>query len=124
MLEKHISREAMVTETMLAMGIPANVKGYQYIREGILLSMENLEMVNYITKLLYPRIAKRYQTTPSRVERSIRHAIDIAWQRGNMLRMNNLYGYLIDFKSGKPTNSEFIALVADVLRLNTMDDVS
>ncbi len=117
MLQKTISREARVTEVMLAMGIPANIKGYQYIREGILLSMSDMEMVNYITKLLYPLIAKKYQTTSSRVERSIRHAIELAWQRGQMHNFQDLCGYPVNFRMEKPTNSEFIAVVADVLRL-------
>ncbi len=112
-------REAEVTRAMLIMGIPANIKGYQYIREGILLSMEDMEMVNYITKMLYPSIAKIYKTTSSRVERSIRHAIDVAWGRGRMEHMGELFGYPIDFHMEKPTNSEFIALVADILRLGS-----
>lgn len=117
MLQGSLSREAEVTQVMLAVGIPANIKGYQYIREGILLSMEDMEMVNYITKMLYPSIAKRYKTTSSRVERSIRHAIDVAWERGRMENMGKLFGYPVDFQMEKPTNSEFIALVADMLRL-------
>lgn len=117
MLQGSLSKEAEVTQVMLAVGIPANIKGYQYIREGILLSMDDMEMVNYITKMLYPSIAKRYKTTSSRVERSIRHAIDVAWERGRMENMGKIFGYPVDFQKEKPTNSEFIALVADMLRL-------
>lgn len=121
MLQGSLSKEAEVTQVMLAVGIPANIKGYQYIREGILLSMEDMEMVNYITKMLYPSIAKRYKTTSSRVERSIRHAIEVAWERGKMENMEKIFGYPVDFQKEKPTNSEFIALVADMLRLETAD---
>jgi two-component system response regulator (stage 0 sporulation protein A) len=109
--------ECQVTQVMLALGIPANVKGYQYLREGILLSMQDMEMVNYITKLLYPAIAARHRTTASRVERSIRHAIEVAWNRGSMSNMEKIFGYPIYFQREKPTNSEFIAVVADMLRL-------
>lgn len=122
MLQGSLSREAEVTQIMLAVGIPANIKGYQYIREGILLSMGDMEMVNYITKMLYPSIAKRYQTTSSRVERSIRHAIDVAWERGRMENISKVLGCPVDFHKEKPTNSEFIALVADMLRLETVNE--
>lgn len=111
-------REKEITQIMLAMGIPANIKGYQYLREGILLSMDDMEMVNYITKMLYPSIAKRYNTTSSRVERSIRHAIDVAWNRGSIGNMDKLFGYPVYFQKEKPTNSEFIAFIADTLRLH------
>lgn len=120
MLRGSLSKEAEVTQIMLAVGIPANIKGYQYIREGILLSIDDMEMVNYITKMLYPCIAKRYQTTSSRVERSIRHAIDVAWERGRMENISRILGCPVDFQKAKPTNSEFIALVADMLRLETV----
>lgn len=113
-------REREITQIMLGLGIPANIKGYQYLREGILLSMDDMEMVNYITKMLYPSIAKRYNTTSSRVERSIRHAIDVAWNRGTIGNMDKIFGYPVYFKKEKPTNSEFIAFVADTLRLHEM----
>lgn len=111
-------REKEITQVMLAMGIPANIKGYQYLREGILLSMDDMEMVNYITKMLYPSIAKRYNTTSSRVERSIRHAIDVAWNRGSIANIDKIFGYPVYFQKEKPTNSEFIAFIADTLRLH------
>lgn len=109
--------EREVTQIILALGIPANIKGYQYLREGILLSMDDMEMVNYITKLLYPSIAKRYKTTSSRVERSIRHAIEVAWNRGSMSNIDKILGYHVYFQKEKPTNSELIAVIADMLRL-------
>ena len=111
-------RERKITQVILALGIPANIKGYQYLREGILLAMEDMEMVNYITKMLYPSIAKQYKTTPSRVERSIRHAIDVAWNRGCMENIDKIFGYPVYFQKEKPTNSEFIAFIADTLRLH------
>ena len=113
-------RERKITQVILALGIPANIKGYQYLREGILLAMEDMEMVNYITKMLYPSIAKQYKTTPSRVERSIRHAIDVAWNRGCMENIDKIFGYPVYFQKEKPTNSEFIAFIADTLRLHEM----
>ena len=111
-------RERKITQVILALGIPANIKGYQYLWEGILLAMDDMEMVNYITKMLYPSIAKRYKTTPSRVERSIRHAIDVAWNRGCMENIDKIFGYPVYFQKEKPTNSEFIAFIADTLRLH------
>lgn len=116
-IRREWKREQKITQIMLALGIPANIKGYQYLREGIKLSMEDMEMVNYITKMLYPSIAKRYNTTSSRVERSIRHAIDVAWNRGSIENMDQIFGYPVYFQREKPTNSEFIALIADTLRL-------
>ena len=118
--KKNRMREREITQVILALGIPANIKGYQYLREGILLAMEDMEMVNYITKMLYPSIAKRYKTTPSRVERSIRHAIDVAWNRGCMENIDKIFGYPVYFQKEKPTNSEFIAFIADTLRLHEM----
>ena len=116
--KKNRMREKEITQVILALGIPANIKGYQYLREGILLAMEDMEMVNYITKMLYPSIAKRYKTTPSRVERSIRHAIDVAWNRGGIVNIDKIFGYPVYFQKEKPTNSEFIAFIADTLRLH------
>lgn len=110
--------EKDVTEMIHEIGVPAHIKGYQYLREAIMLSVENTEMLSAITKLLYPTIAKKYGTTSSRVERAIRHAIEVAWGRGNMDTLNNLFGYTISLGKGKPTNSEFVALIADKLRLN------
>lgn len=98
-------------------GVPAHIKGYQYLREAIMMSVEDVEMLGSITKVLYPTIAKKYQTTPSRVERAIRHAIEVAWSRGRMETLDALFGYTINTGKGKPTNSEFIALIADKIRL-------
>lgn len=99
-------------------GVPAHIKGYQYLREAIIMSVEDTEMLNSITKILYPSIAKKFQTTPSRVERAIRHAIEVAWSRGKMETLDALFGYTINIGKGKPTNSEFIALIADKIRLH------
>ena len=98
-------------------GVPAHIKGYQYLREAIIMSVNDIEMLNSITKILYPTIAKKYQTTASRVERAIRHAIEVAWSRGKMDTIDELFGYTINNGKGKPTNSEFIALIADRIRL-------
>ena len=99
------------------LGVPAHIKGYQYLRDAIILSVNDMEMLNSITKILYPTIAKRHQTTPSRVERAIRHAIEVAWSRGKMDTIDQLFGYTVSNGKGKPTNSEFIALIADKIRL-------
>lgn len=109
--------EQEVTEMILAIGIPAHIKGYQYVREGIMLSIQDMNTLNYITKLLYPAIAKKYKTSAGSVERAIRHAIEVAWNRGNYERIEELFGYTISAGKGKPTNSEFIALIADKIRL-------
>ena len=106
-----------VTRMIRGIGIPAHIKGYQYIREGIIMSVKDPEILNYITKFLYPAIAKRYHTTTSSVERAIRHAIEVAWNRGKLEEMENLFGYSVNSGKGKPTNSEFIALIADKFRL-------
>ena len=110
--------ELDVTNIIHEIGVPAHIKGYQYLRDAIILSVEDMEMLNSITKILYPTIAKKYQTTPSRVERAIRHAIEVAWSRGRMETLDALFGYTIDTGKGKPTNSEFIALIADKIRLS------
>ena len=107
----------MVTEIIHQVGIPAHIKGYHYLRSAIILSIKNPDMVNSITKILYPTVAKMYQTTSSRVERAIRHAIEVAWDRGDIDTLNSYFGYTINTGRGKPTNSEFIALIADKLRL-------
>ena len=109
--------EADVTNMIHEIGVPAHIKGYQYLREAIMMSVEDIEMLGSITKILYPTIAKKYQTTPSRVERAIRHAIEVAWNRGKMDTIDELFGYTINNGKGKPTNSEFIALIADKIRL-------
>ena len=110
--------EKDVTDMIHEIGVPAHIKGYQYLREAIMMSVEDVEMLNSITKILYPSIAKKYQTTPSRVERAIRHAIEVAWSRGKMETLDALFGYTINMGKGKPTNSEFIALIADKIRLH------
>ena len=109
--------ESDVTNIIHEIGVPAHIKGYQYLREAIIMSVRDMEMLNSITKILYPSIAKKYQTTPSRVERAIRHAIEVAWSRGKMDTIDELFGYTIHNGKGKPTNSEFIALIADKIRL-------
>ena len=110
--------EQDVTNMIHEIGVPAHIKGYQYLRDAIMMSVENPAMISSITKILYPTIAKRFQTTPSRVERAIRHAIEVAWSRGRMETLDALFGYTIDTGKGKPTNSEFIALIADKIRLS------
>lgn len=109
--------ETDVTDIIHEIGVPAHIKGYQYLRDAIILSVNDMEMLNSITKILYPTIAKRHQTTPSRVERAIRHAIEVAWSRGKMDTIDQLFGYTVSNGKGKPTNSEFIALIADKIRL-------
>lgn len=109
--------EADVTGVIHEIGVPAHIKGYQYLRDAIIMSVENREVINSITKILYPTIAKMNKTTSSRVERAIRHAIEVAWSRGKMDTIDDLFGYTISNGKGKPTNSEFIALIADKIRL-------
>lgn len=109
--------ETDVTNIIHEIGIPAHIKGYQYLRDAIMMSVNDSEMLNSITKLLYPTIAKMHKTTASRVERAIRHAIEVAWSRGKMDTINDLFGYTVNNKKGKPTNSEFVALIADKIRL-------
>ncbi|MGN0496821.1 MAG: sporulation transcription factor Spo0A [Lachnospiraceae bacterium] len=109
--------EKDITNLIREIGIPAHIKGYQYIREGIIMSVKDPEMLNYITKFLYPTIASKYKTTTSSVERAIRHAIEVAWNRGKLDSMEELFGYNVNSGKGKPTNSEFIALLADKFRL-------
>ncbi|HHV28624.1 sporulation transcription factor Spo0A [Acetivibrio mesophilus] len=109
--------EAEVTNIMHEIGVPAHIKGYQYLRDAIIMVVKDLDVINSITKQLYPSIAKEYNTTPSRVERAIRHAIEVAWSRGQIDTIDSLFGYTINIGKGKPTNSEFIAMVADKLRL-------
>ena len=109
--------ESDVTDIIHEIGVPAHIKGYQYLRDAIMMSVNDGEMLNSITKLLYPSIAKRHKTTPSRVERAIRHAIEVAWSRGKMDTIDELFGYTVNNGKGKPTNSEFVALIADKIRL-------
>ncbi len=109
--------EAMVTDIIHEIGVPAHIKGYQYLREAIILTIKDMEMINAVTKVLYPEVAKRYSTTPSRVERAIRHAIEVAWDRGDIEVLQKYFGYTVSNIKGKPTNSEFIAMIADSLTL-------
>ncbi len=109
--------ELMITEIIHQIGVPAHIKGYHYLREAIMLSIKNEEVINSITKLLYPTVAKKFSTTSSRVERAIRHAIEVAWDRGDLDVLNAYFGYTINNDRGKPTNSEFIAMIADKIRL-------
>ncbi len=106
-----------VTRVIQQMGVPAHVKGYQYVRDAIILVVEEMNLLGAVTKELYPLIAEKYNTTASRVERAIRHAIELAWDRGNVDMMNKFFGYTVNMERGKPTNSEFIAMVADRLRI-------
>ena len=109
--------EALVTNVIHELGVPAHIKGYQYLREAIMMVINDIDIINQITKQLYPEIAEKYKTTPSRVERAIRHAIEVAWARGQADAVENIFGYTISAAKGKPTNSEFIAMIADKLRL-------
>ena len=109
--------EAMVTNIIHEIGVPAHIKGYQYLREAIIIAVGDMEVINAITKVLYPQVAKTFQTTPSRVERAIRHAIEVAWDRGDLDTLQRFFGYTVSNTKGKPTNSEFIALIADKLQL-------
>ena len=109
--------EALVTNVIHEVGVPAHIKGYQYLREAIMMVVNNIDVINQITKQLYPDIASKFNTTPSRVERAIRHAIEVAWGRGEQEVVENIFGYTISAAKGKPTNSEFIAMIADKLRL-------
>lgn len=109
--------ETEVTNIIHEIGVPAHIKGYHYLRDAIIMSVNDIEMLNSITKILYPTIAKKYQTTSSRVERAIRHAIEVAWSRGKMDTIDELFGYTVSNGKGKPTNSEFVALISDKIRL-------
>jgi len=111
------SIEAMVTSIIHEIGVPAHIKGYQYLREAIMIAVADMDVINAITKVLYPQVAKTFQTTPSRVERAIRHAIEVAWDRGDLDTLQRFFGYTVSNTKGKPTNSEFIALIADKLQL-------
>lgn len=122
LIVKQGSRETdlnlLVTQMMHEIGVPAHIKGYLYLRTAIIMSVENMDVLNAVTKQLYPDIAREYNTTDTRVERAIRHAIEVAWERGNIDMIHDLFGYTIQADKGKPTNSEFIALMADRIRLD------
>ncbi len=109
--------EALVTEAIHEVGVPAHIKGYEYLRESILMVLRDRELINSVTKQLYPAVAKKHRTSASRVERAIRHAIEVAWNRGDTETLNNIFGFTINQSKGKPTNSEFIAMISDNLRL-------
>ncbi|MBQ7416299.1 MAG: sporulation transcription factor Spo0A [Oscillospiraceae bacterium] len=109
--------ETLVTNIIHEIGVPAHIKGYQYLREAIIIAVNDMDVINAITKVLYPQVAKTFQTTPSRVERAIRHAIEVAWDRGDLDTLQRFFGYTVSNTKGKPTNSEFIALIADKLQL-------
>lgn len=113
--------EQIVTETIHKIGVPAHIKGYQYMREAIMMVIKDLDAINSVTKILYPTVAKKYNTTSSRVERAIRHAIEVAWDRGDIEVLDEMFGYTIRSSKGKPTNSEFIAMISDMLRLEYKD---
>jgi two-component system response regulator (stage 0 sporulation protein A) len=111
------SLEGLVTEIIHEIGVPAHIKGYQYLREAIILTINDMDVINAVTKVLYPTVAKKFSTTPSRVERAIRHAIEVAWDRGDLETLQKFFGYTVSNIKGKPTNSEFIAMIADRLSL-------
>ena len=114
----------MVTDIIHEIGVPAHIKGYQYLREAIILTIKDMDMINAVTKALYPAVAKRFDTTSSRVERAIRHAIEVAWDRGDIETLQRFFGYTVSNIKGKPTNSEFIAMIADCLSLRLKNDPS
>ncbi|KGP91906.1 chemotaxis protein CheY [Pontibacillus chungwhensis BH030062] len=118
--EKKLNLDASITNIIHEIGVPAHIKGYMYLREAISMVYNDIELLGSITKVLYPDIAKKYNTTASRVERAIRHAIEVAWSRGNIDSISSLFGYTVSMTKAKPTNSEFIAMVADKLRLEHM----
>jgi len=109
--------QRQVTAVIHEVGVPAHIKGYQYVREAIIIAVQDMDVINAVTKVLYPEVAKRYNTTPSRVERAVRHAIEVAWDRGDLETLQSYFGYTVSNTKGKPTNSEFIAMIADKIRL-------
>ena len=117
--------EVMISEIMHQVGVPAHIKGYQYLREAIIMAVKNIDVINAVTKILYPTVAKTFSTTPSRVERAIRHAIEVAWDRGDVEEIQRIFGYTVSNIKGKPTNSEFIAMLADhlILEIKGMENV-
>ena len=116
-VDEELELELRVTNIIHEIGVPAHIKGYQYLREAIMMTVKDMEAINAITKILYPTVAKRYKTTSSRVERAIRHAIEVAWDRGDVETLQSFFGYTVSGVKGKPTNSEFISMIADRLRL-------
>jgi two-component system response regulator (stage 0 sporulation protein A) len=116
-MDEELELELRVTNIIHEIGVPAHIKGYQYLREAIMMTVKDMEAINAITKILYPTVAKRYKTTSSRVERAIRHAIEVAWDRGDVETLQSFFGYTVSGVKGKPTNSEFISMIADRLRL-------
>ena len=119
--EREISLKNLVTGVIHEIGVPAHIKGYQYLREAIMIAVEDMDVINAVTKVLYPEVAKRFGTTASRVERAIRHAIEVAWDRGDLETLQKYFGYTVSNSKGKPTNSEFIAMIADRLVLELRD---
>ena len=115
--ERAVALKNRVTAVIHEIGVPAHIKGYQYLREAIIIAVNDLEVINAVTKVLYPAVAKRFATTPSRVERAIRHAIEVAWDRGDLETLQKYFGYTVSNAKGKPTNSEFIAMISDRLIL-------
>ena len=113
-----VKREQYVTESMLDLGIPAHLRGYRYLREAVLMSMDDMELVGSVTKLLYPEVAKRFRVTDQKVERGIRNAIEVSWERGNKDAFREIFGYSSQEGKGRPTNSEYIARLADKVRLD------
>ena len=118
------SLESDVTAIIHEVGVPAHIKGYQYVREAIILAVQDMDVINAVTKVLYPEVAKRFSTTPSRVERAIRHAIEVAWDRGDLETLQSYFGYTVNSAKGKPTNSEFIAMIADRIRLQSKGKIA
>ncbi len=116
-VDQNASLESQVTAIIHEVGVPAHIKGYQYLREAIIIAVNDMDVINAVTKVLYPEVAKRFNTTPSRVERAIRHAIEVAWDRGDLETLQKYFGYTVSNAKGKPTNSEFIAMIADRLQL-------
>ena len=116
-VDRGTSLESQVTAIIHEVGVPAHIKGYQYLREAIIIAVNDMDVINAVTKVLYPEVAKRFGTTPSRVERAIRHAIEVAWDRGDLETLQKYFGYTVSNAKGKPTNSEFIAMIADRIRL-------
>ena len=116
--ERAVALKNRVTAVIHEIGVPAHIKGYQYLREAIIIAVNDLEVINAVTKVLYPAVAKRFATSPSRVVRAIRHAIEVAWDRGDLVTLQNYFGYTVSNAKGKPTNSEFIAMIADRLTLD------
>ena len=113
-----------MTSIIHEVGVPAHIKGYQYVREAIILAVQDMDVINAVTKVLYPEVARRYNTTPSRVERAVRHAIETAWDRGDLETLQRYFGYTVSNPKGKPTNSEFIAMIADRIRLQSKGKIA